>query len=60
MQGFSDDAPFRGVLNALLKTMKRTDPDREPAQTLWAEMYGERPPTPEWAEQAEMQLELGA
>ena len=59
MQGFSDDAAFRGVLNALLKTMKRTDPDREPAQTLWAEMYGERPPTPEWAEQTEMQLELG-
>ena len=60
MQGFSDDAAFRGVLNALLKTMKRTDPDREPAQTLWAEMYGERPPTPEWAEQTEMQLELGS
>ena len=59
MQGFSEDVAFRGVLNALLKTMKRTDPDREPAQTLWAEMYGERPPTPEWAEQAEMQLELG-
>ena len=59
MQGWSDDAAFRGVLNALLKTMKRTDPDREPAQTLWAEMYSERPPTPEWAEQAEMQLELG-
>ena len=59
MQGFSEDVAFRGVLNALLKTMKRTDPDREPAQTLWAEMYSERPPTPEWAEQAEMQLELG-
>ena len=59
MQGWSDDASFRGVLTALLKTMKRTDPDREPAQTLWAEMYSERPPTPEWAEQAEMQLELG-
>ena len=59
MQGFSDDAAFRGVLNALLKTMKGTDPDREPAQTLWAEMYGERPPTPEWAEQTEMQLEFG-
>ena len=59
MQGFRDDAAFKGVLNALLKTMKRTDPDREPAQTLWAEMYSERPPTPEWADQAEMQLELG-
>ena len=58
MQGFSDDAAFRVVLNALLKAMKRTDPDREPAQTLWAEMNGEMPPTPEWAKQTEMQLEL--
>ena len=46
-QGFQDDAAFRGALEALLRIMKIGDPDREPARTLWSEMYGEAPPEPE-------------
>ena len=46
-QGFQDDAAFRGALEALLRIMKTGDPDREPARTLWSEMYGEAPPEPE-------------
>ena len=46
-QGFQDDAAFRGTLEALLRIMKTGDPDRDPARTLWSEMYGEAPPEPE-------------
>ena len=47
LQGFHHDAAFRGTLEALLRIMKINDPDREPARTLWSEMYGELPPEPE-------------
>ena len=46
-QGFKDDPAFRGTLQALLRTIKMSDPDRAPASTLWSEMYGEAPPEPE-------------
>ena len=47
MQGFDDNPSFRGTLQALLRIMKMSDPDRIPASTLWSEMYGETPPEPE-------------
>ena len=47
IQGFREDAAFRGTLEALLRIMKTNDPDREPARTLWSEMYAELPPEPE-------------
>ena len=47
MQGFRDDAPFKGTLEALLRIMRADDPDLEPARTLWSEMYGESAPEPE-------------
>ena len=47
MQGFRDDAPFKGTLEALLRIMRADDPDMGPARTLWSEMYGERAPEPE-------------
>ena len=47
MQGFHDNPSFRGTLQALLRIIKMTDPDRAPASTLWSEMYGESPPEPE-------------
>ena len=53
-QGFRDDPAFRGTLQALLRTIKMSDPDRAPASTLWSEMYGEAPPEPE-VMQAEFQ-----
>ena len=46
-QGFRDDPAFRGTLQALLRTIKMSDPDRVPASTLWSEMYDEVPPEPE-------------
>ena len=46
-QGFKDDPGFRGTLQALLRTIKLSDPDRVPASTLWSEMYDEVPPEPE-------------
>ena len=57
MQGFAEDAAFKATLEALLRIMKPSDPDSEPARTLWSEMYGERPPEPEGA-QPEMQLPM--
>ena len=47
MQGFRDDAPFKGTLEALLRIMRADDPDLGPARTLWSEMYGESAPEPE-------------
>ena len=47
MQGFRDDAPFKGTLEALLRIMRADDPDLGPARTLWSEMYGESAPQPE-------------
>ena len=47
MQGFRDDAPFKGTLEALLRIMRAADPDLGPARTLWSEMYGESAPEPE-------------
>ena len=47
LQGFSGDPLFRGTLEALLRLWNSSDPDREPASTLWSEMYSERPPEPE-------------
>ena len=47
MQGFRDDAPFKGTLEALLRIMRADDPDLGPARTLWSEMYGESSPEPE-------------
>ena len=47
MQGFRDDAPFKGTLEALLRIMRADDPDLGPARTLWSEMYGERAPEAE-------------
>ena len=47
MQGFRDDAPFKGTLEALLRIMRSDDPDMGPARTLWSEMYGESAPEPE-------------
>ena len=46
-QGFRDDPAFKGTLQALLRTIKLSDPDRVPASTLWSEMYDEVPPEPE-------------
>ena len=46
-QGFRDDPAFKGTLQALLRTIKMSDPDRMPASTLWSEMYDEVPPEPE-------------
>ena len=46
-QGFRDDPAFKGTLQALLRTIKLSDPDRVPASTLWSEMYDEIPPEPE-------------
>ena len=54
-QGFRDDPAFKGTLQALLRTIKLSDPDRVPASTLWSEMYDEVPPEPEV-----MQVELFA
>ena len=56
MQGFQEDAPFKGTLEALLWIMRPDDPDLQPARTLWSEMYGERAPVPE-AVQLEMLAE---
>ena len=56
MQGFQEDAPFKGTLEALLRIMRPDDPDLQPARTLWSEMYGERAPVPE-AVQLEMLAE---
>ena len=53
MQGFQEDAPFKGTLEALLRIMRPDDPDLQPAHTLWSEMYRERAPVPE-----AMQLEM--
>ena len=47
MQGLNNDPAFRGTLQALLRTIKMSDPDRMPASTLWSEMYDEVPPEPE-------------
>ena len=47
MQGFQEDAPFKGTLEALLRIMRPDDPDLQPARTLWSEMYGESAPVPE-------------
>ena len=47
MQGFQEDAPFKGTLEALLRIMRTDDPDLGPARTLWSEMYGESAPEPE-------------
>ena len=47
MQGFQDEAPFKGTLEALLRIMRADDPDLRPARTLWSEMYRERAPEPE-------------
>ena len=46
MQGFQDEAPFKGTLEALLRIMRDDDPDLRPARTLWSEMYGESAPEP--------------
>ena len=56
MQGFEEDAPFKGTLDALLRIMRPDDPDLQPARTLWSEMYRERAPVPE-AVQLEMLAE---
>ncbi len=56
MQGFQEDAPFKGTLEALLRIMRPDDPDLQPARTLWSEMYRERAPVPE-AVQLEMLAE---
>ena len=50
MQGFDEDPTFKGTLQALLRTIKMSDPDRVPASTLWSEMYDEVPPEPETAQ----------
>ena len=47
MQGFQEDAPFKGTLEALLRIMRPDDPDLRPARTLWSEMYRESAPVPE-------------
>ena len=57
MQGFQEDAPFKGTLEALLRIMRPDDPDLQPARTLWSEMYRERAPVPE-AVQLEMLAEV--
>ena len=44
MQGFQEDAPFKGTLEALLRIMRPDDPDLQPARTLWSEMYRESTP----------------
>ena len=56
MQGFQEDAPFKGTLEALLRIMRPDDPDLQPARTLWSEMYRESAPVPE-AVQLEMLAE---
>ena len=57
MQGFQEDAPFKGTLEALLRIMRPDDPDLQPARTLWSEMYRESAPMPE-AVQLEMLAEV--
>ena len=56
MQGFQEDTPFKGTLEALLRIMRPDDPDLQPARTLWSEMYRESAPVPE-AVQLEMLAE---
>ena len=47
MHGFQEEAPFKGTLEALLRTMRPDDPDLQAARTLWSEMYRESAPVPE-------------
>ena len=58
MQGFQEDAPFKGTLEALLRIMRPDDPDLQPARTLWSEMYREVAPVPE-AEAVQLQMLAG-
>ena len=55
MQDYTDNAQFKGTLEALLRVMKPSDPDMQPARILWSEMYREEPPQPEGV-QAELPL----
>ena len=47
MQDYADNTSFKGTLEALLRVMKPSDPDMQPARILWSEMYREEPPQPE-------------
>ena len=47
MQDYADNTQFKGTLEALLRVMKPSDPDMQPARILWSEMYREEPPQPE-------------
>ena len=58
MQGFQEDAPFKGTLEALLRIMRPDDPDLQPARTLWSEMYREIAPVPE-AEAVQLEMLAG-
>ena len=45
--GLRSDPALKGTLEALLRIMRVSDPDRRPAQTLWSEMYREESPNPD-------------
>ena len=47
MQDYADNTSFKGTMEALLRVMKPSDPDMQPARILWSEMYREEPPQPE-------------
>ena len=49
----AEDGDFQGALEALLRIMRRSEADYEPALTLWRYLYEESPP-----ERMEAQLEL--
>ena len=55
MQDYADNTSFKGTMEALLRVMKPSDPDMQPARILWSEMYREEAPQPEGV-QAELLL----